>query len=1215
MTVQAGSLDRGIADPASVDPKERYQRRVRALAETDPQLRQLLPKDSVRKAVRESGISYERTIATVLDSYADRPALGERAYDIARDAASGRQTRQLLPRFDTLTYRELHSRVQNLAKAWRHHPQHQVAPGEFVVMLGFTSIDFTTAEMACVYQQAVAVPLQTTLAGAELGSIFADTHPATLIATTADLVIAAQLAIEHGAIHSLVAMDYDARDDGERAQFDAAQTLITQAGANITLTTLHELIAFGDAYAWEFLPPHPDGRERMVALLHSSGSTGTPKGAIIPERAARTTWLGGQFNVPMVQMCFAPLNHLLGRNMVFGTLALGGTGFFTARPDMSTLFDDIRLARPTYMNFFPRVFELVHQHFQSEVTRRLALVEANADNTETIRNQVMAEMRSTFLGDRLRGGAISAAPTAPSVREFMRDCFDIMLTEVYGNTEAGTGGITMDNRIMRPPVTEYKLRDVPELGYFVTDKPYPRGELCFKSSLAITSYFKRPEATAKLFDEDGFSLTGDIVEERGPDHVVYIDRRNDVLKLSQGEYVAVAPLEKTFESGSAAIKQIFVYGNSLRSFVLAVVVPDMDVVTHTLGNNPAEAEIKTLIRAEFQKVARATGLRTFEVPRDFIVELEPFSHENGLLSSVRKRMRPNLKRQYSDSLENLYTELERKQREDLLALKNPNSTLSILDKVGKVLEANLGVQGIDVSQAHTYTELGGDSLGAAILSLSIDEIFGVSLPASAILSPTGSPQRWAQAIESALQNQGDVPIFARVHGKNPDKTTAQVVNAADLDLAKFIDATTLSNAAALELATTTRTVLLTGANGFLGRFICLGWLQKLAAEADKKSNDGRSSDNDQGNGKLICLIRAENNAAAQQRLDAMFAGVDPTLEKTYRALADKHLEVLAGDVADARLGLSQTDYDRLARDVDRIVHPAALVNHMLSYENLFGPNVAGTAELIRLALTARKKPIDFVSTVAVTALLDTKIRNDEDSPLLANAALGDGYAAGYATSKWAAEHLLHNAFKQFGLPVNIFRGDMMLAHQTYQGQINASDMFTRLLYSIIATQLAPQSFYKFDADGSRAHAHYDGLPVDVVAATIVYAGANNRAEIRNYNIQNYHHGDGVSFDAIVDWIISAGYPVERVRDHAAWLERFQQKLGALPEDQRQHSSLNVLGSMRRPWPAQPSVSGCDHFKAAVRKLTIGPDVPHLSETFVHKCLHDMRLLGLIQTPQ
>ena len=102
--------------------------------------------------------------------------------------------------------------------------------------------------------------------------------------------------------------------------------------------------------------------------------------------------------------------------------------------------------------------------------------------------------------------------------------------------------LAMDGIIQSPPVIEYRLRDVPELGYYLTDKPYPRGELCYKTETGIVGYYKQPEATAALFDEDGFSCTGDIVEEREPGYIAVIDRRKDVLKLSQGEYVALGRL-------------------------------------------------------------------------------------------------------------------------------------------------------------------------------------------------------------------------------------------------------------------------------------------------------------------------------------------------------------------------------------------------------------------------------------------------------------------------------------------------------------------------------------------------------------------------------------------------------------------------------------------------------------------------------------------------
>ncbi|EUA34717.1 male sterility family protein [Mycobacterium xenopi 3993] len=113
---------------------------------------------------------------------------------------------------------------------------------------------------------------------------------------------------------------------------------------------------------------------------------------------------------------------------------------------------------------------------------------------------------------------------------------------------------------------------------------------------------------------------------------------------------------------------------------------------------------------------------------------------------------------------------------------------------------------------------------------------------------------------------------------------------------------------------------------------------------------------------MIALVRAKDDAAARERLDRTFDS-DPKLRAHYRALAADHLEVVAGDKGEANLGLSQQVWQRLADTVDVIVGPAALVNHVLPYSELFGPNVLGTAELIRLALTTKIKPYTYVSTI------------------------------------------------------------------------------------------------------------------------------------------------------------------------------------------------------------------------------------------------------------
>ena len=77
-----------------------------------------------------------------------------------------------------------------------------------------------------------------------------------------------------------------------------------------------------------------------------------------------------------------------------------------------------------------------------------------------------------------------------------------------------------------------------------------------------------------------------------------------------------------------------------------------------------------------------------------------------------------------------------------------------------------------------------------------------------------------------------------------------------------------------------------------------------------------------------------------QRLDATFDSGDPELLRHYQELAADHLEVLAGDKGEADLGLDPQTWQRLADTVDLIVDPAALVNHVLPYSQLFGPNAS-----------------------------------------------------------------------------------------------------------------------------------------------------------------------------------------------------------------------------------------------------------------------------------
>ena len=353
-----------------------------------------------------------------------------------------------------------------------------------------------------------------------------------------------------------------------------------------------------------------------------------------------------------------------------------------------------------------------------------------------------------------------------------------------------------------------------------------------------------------------------------------------------------------------------------------------------------------------------------------------------------------------------------------------------------------------------------------------------------------------------------------------------------------------------------RTVLLTGATGFLGRYLALEWLERM----------------DLVGGKLICLVRAKDNAAARERLDKTFDSGDPELLRHYRELAADHLEVIAGDKGEPNLGLDQQTWQRLADTVDLIVDPAALVNHVLPYSQLFGPNALGTAELIRIALTTKLKPFTYVSTIGVGDQIEpSAFIEDADIRVISpTRVIDDSYANGYANSKWAGEVLLREANDLCGLPVAVFRCDMIMADTKYVGQLNVPDMFTRLMLSLVATGIAPGSFYELDPDGNRQRAHYDGLPVEFIAEAISTLGARVVDGFETYHVIN-PYDDGIGLDEYVDWLIEAGYPIQRIPDYDAWLQRFETAMRALPERQRQHSLLPLLHSLPTTREADPRV--------------------------------------------
>ena len=1025
-----------VQDPgAQQDQWERLARRREQLYIDDEQFRNTRPDEQVAAAARAPGLRIAEVMATVLQGYASRPALGQRAREVVTDPATGRSTLRFLPRFETVSYADLWARVQAAAADWHHHEQHPLRAGDFVCVLGFASIDYTAVELACIHLGAVVVPLQTSAPATQHQPILTETQPRILAVGIEYLETAVEAALAGTSPHRLIVFDYEPRDDDQRATYEEACARLSGAGNPLTIETIDDVVTHGVSLPPAPLHAAPADEDPLAWVFYTSGSTGTPKGAMFTESLCIGTWLA-QSDQPVITLGYMPMSHLIGYGYVIMTLANGGISYFAAKSDLSTLFDDLALARPTSMSLVPRVCEMFFHHYQRELDRRTL---AGAD-AEQVGEELKKTIREHILGGRVLAVGCGSAALSPEIKAFMEAVLDQHLLIGYSSTEIAGGVVVADERVLRPPVIDYKLLDVPELGYFNTDKPYPRGELAVKSSRFMAGYYNRPDLTATMFDEDGYYKTGDIMAEVGPDRLRYVDRRNSVIKLAHGEFVAVSRLEALY-STSPLIHQIYIYGNSERSFLLAVIVPTDDSVD------------TSMIAESLRRIARENQLNGYEIPRDFLIETEPFSLANGLLSGVGKFLRPMLQARYGDRLEQLYATMADEQLSQLRTLRTGGADQPVLATVVKAVQVTLGVPTADVSAEGRFIDLGGDSLSALTFSTLLTDIYGVEVPVGVVVDPTGDLLSIANHIQRHRESDALRPTYASVH----DADSVEV-HAADLTLDKFIDDDTLKTAMLLPQPTSeVRTVLLTGATGFLGRFLGMKWLQALA---------------DSG-GNLVCLTRGVDAVQARQRIEAALESDSDLLER-FRTLAEGHLEVLAGDIGGPYLGLDNATWQRLSQTIDLIVHPAAHVNHVLPYHKLFAPNVVGTAEVIRLAITARLKPVHYISTMGVSAVAHQLVDEDTDIRRSVPACVvNDSYANGYGISKWAGEVLMREAHDLCGLPIAVFRPGMILADSRHTGQLNVPDIFTRLLFSLVATGVAPRSFYCAVSVGDGRRPHYE----------------------------------------------------------------------------------------------------------------------------------------------
>ena len=145
-----------------------------------------------------------------------------------------------------------------------------------------------------------------------------------------------------------------------------------------------------------------------------------PRAPCITERTVSALWtsrFASPADVPVFNVNFMPLNHLGGRLPLVSSFLVGGTSYFVPESDLSTLFEDWALVRPTELALVPRVVDMLFQRYRSAVDRLVADGSAVADAEAT----AAAELRDDVLGGRVIGGFVGTAPLAAEMKVFIDD--------------------------------------------------------------------------------------------------------------------------------------------------------------------------------------------------------------------------------------------------------------------------------------------------------------------------------------------------------------------------------------------------------------------------------------------------------------------------------------------------------------------------------------------------------------------------------------------------------------------------------------------------------------------------------------------------------------------------------------------------------------------------------------------------------------------------
>ncbi|KAF2711177.1 long-chain-fatty-acid-CoA ligase/ protein binding protein [Pleomassaria siparia CBS 279.74] len=469
------------------------------------------------------------------------------------------------------------------------------------------------------------------------------------------------------------------------------------AEIGVTIHYMGDVEALGERQPLPYTPPRPDD---TVTINYTSGTTGNPKGVVLSHRnaqAATTSTLILLGSGPQELHCsFLPLAHIYQRLGEHGALA-GGAAIGYFHGNIAELVEDLQMLRPTLFAGVPRLYNKFGSKIKEGtveqggvkgalsrhvVGKKLAAIndKENPTNTHMLYDRIWSKKVAAGVGlDRVKTMVSGSAPIDPTLHQFLRICFSNNFTQGYGLTETYAIGLVQSPSDFSSgncggvvPTAEMCLVDVPDMEYLTTDQPQPRGELLMRATTMFKEYYNNPEETAKAIDSDGWFHTGDIATVDALGRFKIIDRRKNVLKLAQGEYISPERIENVYLANCGWMATAYVHGDSHQSCLVGLfgVAPDaFPAFASKILGEPITAQdtaklqqamkskkVEKAILKDLDRIGKKSKFNSYERVKAVRLFLDPFTIENELLTPTLKLKRPQAAKKFRSHIDDLYEE-------------------------------------------------------------------------------------------------------------------------------------------------------------------------------------------------------------------------------------------------------------------------------------------------------------------------------------------------------------------------------------------------------------------------------------------------------------------------------------------------------------------------------------------------------------------------------